>query len=262
MNNFTAAFWMESIKARHSKVSWAVSLGFLILPLVGGLFMIILKDPERAQALGIISMKAQLVGGSADWPTLFDMLLQGMAIGGSIVFAFIMAWVFGREFSDHTVKELLAIPTSRSTIVGAKFLLTAVWLLGLTVVIFIVGIAVGTAVHIPGWSAQLAGTTLVSMMLITVFLFMLMPLVAFFASAGRGYLPPLGWAVLTLICAQIVAVLGWGDWFPWAVPILMSGMAGPAADYIGLHSYAVMLLIFAFGLLMTFVWWRTADQAQ
>lgn len=261
MNAFTAAFWMEVLKVRRSKVSWGTSLAFLILPLVGGLFMIILKNPEQAQALGIISVKAQLVGGSADWPTFFDMILQGMAIGGSIVFAFIVAWVFGREFSDHTVKELLAIPTSRSTIVGAKFALTALWVLLLTVVIFVVGLGIGTAVHIPGWSPNLAWTTLRTMLLITVMIFMLMPLVALFASAGRGYLPPLGWAVATLVCANIVAVLGWGDWFPWAVPIMVSGMAGPGTELLGLHSYATVLIVFFLGLSATFSWWRTADQA-
>lgn len=262
MNNFTAAFWMETLKARRSKVSWVASLGFMILPLVGGLFMIILKDPEQAQALGIISMKAQLVGGTADWPTLFDMLLQGMAIGGSIVFAFIIAWVFGREFADHTIKELLAVPTPRSAIVGAKFMLTALWLLGLTVVIFMVGVAVGTAVHIPGWSSALAWTTLATMLVITILLLMLMPLVALFASAGRGYLPALGWAIFTLVCANIAAVMGWGDVFPWSVPIMISGMAGPGTAQPGLYSYAGMLLVFVFGLVMTFGWWRSADQAQ
>ena len=261
MNNFMAAFWMETLKARRSKVSLAISLGFLILPLVGGLFMAILKDPEQAQALGIITVKAQLVGGSADWLTFFDMLRQGMAIGGSIVFAFMVAWVFGREFSDRTVKELLAIPTPRGTIVVAKFVLTAVWVLCLTVVIFVVGLGAGTAVDIPGWSANLAWTTLRTMLQIASLLFMLMPLVALFASVGRGYLPPLGWAVLTLIGAQITAVLGWGDWFPWAVPVLLSGMAGDNAAQLGLHSYSVVLFIFIVGLLATFSWWQNADQA-
>jgi ABC-2 type transport system permease protein len=262
MNHYKAAFWMETLKARRSKVSWGASLGFLILPLVGGLFMIILKNPEQAQALGIISVKAQLVGGSADWPTFFDILLQGMAIGGSIVFAFIVAWVFGREFSDHTIKELLAIPTSRETIVGAKFTLTALWMLGLTIVIFVVGVAVGTAVDIPGWSSNLAWTTLASMLIIAVLLFMLMPLVALFATAGRGYLPALGWAIATLVFAQIAAVLGWGDWVPWSVPMMISGMAGPGTEQVGLHGYATVLFVFVSGLALTFGWWRHADQAQ
>ena len=56
-----------------------------------------------------------------------------------------------------------------------------------------------------------------------------MPPVALLASAGRGYLPPLGWAILTVFLAQILAAIGWGAWFPWSVPALFSGLAGPRA---------------------------------
>ena len=79
------------------------------MPLVSGLFMIILKNPERAKELGIISVKAQFVGGVADWPSFFGMLKMGTGIAGSILFAIITAWVFGREFSDHTAKETFGL---------------------------------------------------------------------------------------------------------------------------------------------------------
>jgi ABC-2 type transport system permease protein len=262
MNAFLSALWAEALKARRSKVSPGATSGFMILPLVGGLFMIILKNPERARAMGLISLKAQLAGGVADWPTYFEILLQGTAVGGGILFAFITAWVFGREFSDHTAKELLAIPTPRGIIVGAKFVLTAFWILGLVLLSFAVGLGIGAAVGIPGWSPDLVWTSLGSLLLIALLLFMLMPTVALFASAGGGYLPPLGWALSTLAFAQVVGVLGWGDWFPWSVPVLVSGMLGPTAQQVGVHSYVLVLLTFVAGLAATFAWWRSADQAR
>lgn len=262
MNDFLSAFWAETLKARRSKISILTAAGLLILPLVAGLFMIILKDPERARGMGLISVKAQLTAGVADWPTFFGMLTQGTAIGGSIVFAIITAWVFGREFSDHTVKEVLALPTPREIIVGAKFVVIAFWMLGLTLMIFVIGFGVGEAVNIPGWSPELTWASFGSLMLIALLTFMLMPFVALFASAGRGYLPPLGWAFLTMVLAQIAAVLGWGDWFPWSVPALFSGMAGPHAKQLGLHSYILVLLAFIAGIAATFMWWRSADQAR
>ncbi len=262
MNAFLSAFWAETLKARRSKVSLLTAAGFLILPLVGGLFMVILKDPERARAMGLISVKAQLTAGVADWPTFFGILAQGTAIGGAILFAMITAWVFGREFSDHTAKELLALPTPRGVIVGAKFVLTALWMLGLVLLIFVIGLGIGTAVDIPGWSLELEWTSFWSLITIALLTFMLMPFVALFASAGRGYLPPLGWAFLMLALAQIAAVLGWGDWFPWSVPALLSGMAGPRAEQIGMHSYVLVWLAFIAGIAATFAWWQSADQAR
>jgi ABC-2 type transport system permease protein len=263
MNRWLQALWAETLKARRSKASMLTVVAFSLFPLVSGLFMVILKDPAAAQAMGLISMKAQLVAGTADWPAFFDMLLQSTAMGGFILFAFIMAWVFGREFSDHTAKDLLALPTPRGVIVGAKFVMTALWTLGLTLMLFVIGLGVGAAVHVPGWSPELAWSSFWSLMTIAVLNFMLMPFVALFASAGRGYLPPLGWAFFSFILAQIISVLGWGDWFPWSVPVLLSGMFGSqGAGQIGMHSYISNVVTLVAGVAATFVSWQSTDQVR
>jgi len=262
MSAFLSAFWAEALKARRSKITPLTAAGFLLLPLAGGLFMIILKNPAQARAMGLISTKAQLTAGVADWPSFFGMLSQGIAAGGAILFALITAWVFGREFSDHTAKELMALPTPRWVIVGAKFVWIALWILGLTLLIFVVGLGIGTAVDIPGWSLELEWTSLWTVLVTALLTFMLMPFAALFASLGRGYLPPLGWTILALAFANIVSLLGWGDWFPWAVPVLVSGMVKSHADQVGLHSYLVVLLAFFAGVAATFTWWLSADQAR
>src|SRR5512134_4181380 len=118
MNGFSSALWAETLKMRRSKVPLFTAIGFSIAPLVAGLFMIILKDPEAARSMGLISAKAQLTAGVADWPTFFSILSQAVAVGGAILFAIVTAWVCGREFSDHTAKELLALPTPREAIVA------------------------------------------------------------------------------------------------------------------------------------------------
>lgn len=91
---------------------------------------------------------------------------------------------------------------------------------------------------------------------------MLLRFVALFASMGRGYLAPLGWTFLSVFMAQIAAILGWGDWFPWSVPALFSGMAGPRAGDLGLHSYVAITLAFVAGLVATFFWWQRADHTR
>ena len=217
-----------------------------------------------AVAVGVAASQAlrKLAAGVADWPTLFSMLRQGGAIGGGVIFAMITAWVFGREFSDHTVKELLALPTPREAIVGAKFLLLILWILLLTLWIVGLELVIGWLVEIPGWSVALAQNTFAALLVIAILNFMLMPFVALIASLGRGYLPPLGWTFLTVALAQISVVLGWGEWFPWAVPALYSGMAGPDAGLPGIGSFVVIAAAFLSGTTATFIWWRQADQAS
>jgi ABC-2 type transport system permease protein len=261
VNGYRAAFWAEQLKARRSKVALLSVIAFSILPLVDGLFMVILKDPERARTLGLIGTKAQLTAGVADWPAFFQMLLMGTAVGGAVLFAFLTAWVFGREFSDHTAKELLALPTRREWIISAKFVLLALWMLLLTLFSFLLGLGIGKAVSIPGWSPELAWSSFGSLLLIVLLTYLLMPFVALFASAGRGYLPALAWAVLTLALAQIAVVMGWGDWFPWSVPGLLVAFGQPSAEPLAMHSLVVVLLAFAAGTTATFIWWRSADQS-
>jgi ABC-2 type transport system permease protein len=243
-------------------MSGMTAVGICILPLAGALFIIILKDPERARQMGLISAKAKMLVGVADWPAYFGILLQGSAAAGAVIFALIASWVFGGEFSNRTAKELLALPTSRATIVSAKIVLLALWDLGLALLLFVIGLVVGLLLDIPGWSVQLELASLGSLLLIAFLTFMLMPLVALLASAGRGYMPPMGWAFFTLALAQIAAVLGWGDWVPWSVPALLSGAAGADAAQLGLHSYVVVLLAFVAGVAATLLWWQRADQSR
>ncbi len=261
MNAFFAALWAEALKAYRSKVIGLSVAVVTILPLVDGLFMLILKNPERAKAMGLISVKAQLVAGTADWPSFFYvMVMIGIAVG--FLFGFLTAWVFGREFSDRTAKELLALPTSRGTILAAKFVLLAVWTQGLALWIFGLGLVIGLAVDIPGGSTNMAAVSFGYFMSIAFMNYLLMPWVAYTASLGRGYLPPMAWIVFTLASAQLLVVMGWGEWFPWAIPALVAEMAGPKGGSIGVHSLIMVFAAFAAGLAATFAWWRSADQSR
>lgn len=261
MTNFSSALWSEALKVIRSKVLLFTTLGFSMAPIVGGLFMIIVKDPEAARSMGLISAKAQIAMGAADWPTFFGFEAQAVAAGGMVLFSIITIWVFGREFSDHTAKELLALPTSRETIVTAKFIVIIVWSLALTLLIFGIGLVTGTLVDIPGWSMELLRTSFISIIGSAVLTIPLMSFVALLASAGRGYMPAFGWTIFTLVLANIAAIMGWGDWFPWAIPGMFSGAAGPQ-EQLELHSYVILIITGIIGLVATYYWWRNADQTK
>jgi ABC-2 type transport system permease protein len=262
MTNFSAALFSETLKMTRSKVPLFTAIGFCIAPLAGGLFMVILKDPEAAKSLGLITTKAQMLTGTADWPSYFSFLAQAVAAGGMILFSIITIWVFGREFSDHTAKELLALPTSRQSIVTAKFIVIAVWCLLATLLIFGVGLIVGRFVNIPGWTLDLLRSSFVSIVGTAMLTVPMMSFVALLASIGRGYLPPFGWTIFTLFLANISAILGWGDWLPWAIPGMFSGVAGPRAEMMGAHSYVILALASLIGFAATFSWWLNADQTK
>ncbi len=262
MKNFTSTLWAEALKMRRSRVPYFIALGFSIAPLMGGLFMIILKDPVAAKDMGLISAKAQLTAGTADWVTFFNILGQAVAIGGAILFAILTGWVFGREFSDRTAKELLALPVSRTAIITAKFIALAAITFAMSLWVYMLGLLVGYLVDIPGYSNELLVSATVDVLGTAVLTILLLPFVAFVSSFGRGYMSAFGWAVFTVAIAQIAAITGWGDWLPWSVPALFSGAAGPRAEMLGMHSYIVVLAASGIGSFITFWWWQFADQSK
>lgn len=249
----------EVLKARRSRVPWITALAFTVAAAVGGLFMFILQDQDRARSLGLIGTKAALVGGDADWPTYLGFLAQTTAVGGMLVFGMVSVWLFGREFSQNTVKDLLALPSARTTIVLAKFVVAGAWCLALTVQLIVLGLVIGAALRLPGWSVDLAMSGVATIAVTAVMTVLLTTPVALAASAGRGYLPGVGVLMAAIFCAQVVAALGYGQYFPWSVPALFSGLAGPDAGSPRLLGVALVVLVGAAGMAATALWWRNAD---
>ncbi len=262
MDNLSNALWIELRKAARSRMPFFTAVGFLLLPLIDAFFMIILKDPELARNAGLISTKAQMIAGTADWATFLSILAQGIAVGGIFLFSLIGAWVFGREFADGTLKDLLALPTSRWTILLAKFIVTVIWFVGLTALVTVVALILGALVGLPSATSELILQGVGHVAFTTILVVAVMTPVAFFASIGRGYLLPLGVAILFVLFANVLAVAGWGGYFPWAVPALYAGAAGDPDAILEPASYWIVFLTGLAGIVGTHLWWNFADQSH
>lgn len=257
-----AAVWAELLKIRRSMVPWVTVAAFTVAGLVGGFFMFVLQDQHRAQALGLLGAKAQFAGGTADWAGHFSLTAQIVAVGGLLVFGLVVIWLFGREFSDRTAKDLLALPTSRGAVVVAKLLVALCWCSLLVVQLILIGLLGGTLLDLPGWSSGTAlrglgtifATALLTMALTTTY--------GLVASIGRGYLAAMAAMLVTLFAAQVIAALGFGAWFPWSVPSLLSGVAGPGQASLGVLSIAGVVLVGIAASGATMVWWQRADHER
>ena len=54
----------------------------------------------------------------------------------------------------------MGLPTPGSAFVGAKYFLVFLWIMGVTLFVFVIGLGVGTVVNIQGWSAGLLWASL------------------------------------------------------------------------------------------------------
>lgn len=257
MNHFFAALSVEALKVHKSKVTWIIAAAFTIAPLMAGLFMIILKNPELAESSGLVGAQAEFAG-AADWPSYLGLFAQMIAVGGIFVFGFVTSWIFGREYTDRTVKDLLTLPYSRAVIVTAKFMVSFIVSFLLSVYILLIGFIIGWIIGLPGWSLDVVQYSLFIILIVTVLTILLSTPVAFFASFSRGYLAPLGFLVIALIFSQIIAAIGYGAYFPWSVPALYSGMTGE--HIINLSGIIMIIITSLFGVFSTLFWWLYADQ--
>ena len=157
MNGLGAAFLVEFLKARRSR-SWGIAAGFSVFPIVGGFFMLILKDPERARQLGLLgakrSWRPERPTGRHSWrssprpsrsvaPSCSHSSSPGSSAGSSPI--------------ERCVISSPA-PTSRSASVIAKMAVGSLWsmaivgwMLGLALAI---GLAIDGLVGLPGWSGD------------------------------------------------------------------------------------------------------------
>ncbi len=257
MNNLADMIWIESRKAIRSRMPLWTALGSLFMPLGIAFLIFVSRNPAISQQLGLVSAKADLLAyAGTDWPAYLGFLGEMVAAGGFLLFILVISWVFGREFVDGTLKDMLAVPVQRSSILLAKFVVVAVWSAALTMVSLAAGLAMGAIIGLPGGSigVLLHGSAVMVIMGCLVIVVTL-PF-ALFASVSRGYLLPIGLAILTLMMTNLVALLGWGEYFPWAVP----GLLAQGKSSLTPISYWIVLLTGLAGVVATHLWWKYADQ--
>jgi len=259
MNSLSDMLWIETRKAIRSRMPLWTALGSLFMPLGIAFLIFVARNPEISQQLGLISAKADLMAYAAtDWRSYLGLFGMIIAAGGILLFSLVVTWVFGREFTDSTLKDMLAVPVGRSSIVLAKFILAVIWSAVLTLVILFAGLVTGAIIRLPGGSLSvlLQGSALV---LITagMVIAVVMPF-AIFASVGRGYLLPIGAAILALMMANLVALAGWGEYFPWGVPGIYAMGDSPLTPV----SYWIVLFTGLVGIFGTVLWWKYADQSR
>jgi len=259
MTELCSMLRIELCKAIRSRMPLWTSVGTLFLPMGVAFLIFVSKNPVISQKLGLVSAKANLVAYSAtDWLAYLRLCGQMIAAGGFVIFVLIVAWVFGREFVDGTLKDMLAIPINRTQIVLAKMVLVILWSIGLTIIILASSLAMGYLIGLPGGSPAVLfqGSLLVirtgSMTIASILPF------AYFASVGRGYLLPMGAAILILIMANVVAMAGWGEYFPWAV----AGLSSQSKEPLPFLSFLIVLTTSLIGILYTDYWWKHADHAR
>lgn len=256
------ALQAEFLKLRHSKILWVTFAAFGLAPIMGAVFILIVQDGEAMAKAGGLAAKAKAMNFEPTWKAYLDILNQAVGVGGVLVFGFVASWIFGREYSDGTAKDLLSLPTSRTRILNSKFVLYVFWCLLLVLSNLLVAALLGTIMQLPAIEINILSRFLTDYFVTTLLTIIIGTPIAFFAIWGKGYLAPLGFVALTLVFAQVIAATGYGTYFPWSVPGLFSGAGGEYKMLLNNFSYGILMLTSIAGYLMTIIYWNKADQTK
>ncbi|MGI8721294.1 MAG: hypothetical protein ACR2JG_03610 [Geodermatophilaceae bacterium] len=118
-----AAMSTEARKIGTARVGVATMIMLDVgIPVVCGAAVLGARSDDAALAAKLGPLVAD--GG---WAGYLSASAQVTAVAGLLGFGVVLAWQFGREFSDGTITGLFAIPVRRATIGAAKLLVYLGW---------------------------------------------------------------------------------------------------------------------------------------
>jgi ABC-2 type transport system permease protein len=206
----------------------------------------------RSNGSAIVAAKLALLVHGSGWAGFVEIAEQITAAGVLLAFGIGMTWIVGREFLDHTVSGLFALPVPLRSIALAKLVVALLWCAIVTLftvaALAVVGLALGFGA--PDGEALLALAREATLCLLTA---LLSVPCAWAATLSRGLLAGIGTAVGLVVSAQVAVVAGIGEWWPGSAPALWA--IQPEAVSAGrLALVAVVPLVF--GVLTVAAWSR------
>lgn len=234
----SAVIRVEALKLTSSQVGVIATLA-----IVGG-FLLLLGGITAGVASGNPELIAKAgSAASLDWNGLLAGAAQIVAVISMLGFGIVLAWMFGREFSEGTITGLFALPTSRAKIALAKLTVYALWAVvvsaALTLSVLILGLAFSHGLPSPEAWAGL-GRLFVLGVLSTG---LAVP-VAWLATLTRSLLAAVGGTIALVVAAQVGALAGAGGWMPFAAPALWAMSNGVNVTVTQLGMALVVPLVF------------------
>lgn len=253
---------VELKKLKRSVIVWLVFMGYALVPIMGGIMMYLIQHPNLIPKSSILSVKASMLSIPVDWNSYLNTYMtQGAGLVGIVAFGFVASFIFGREYSDRTYRDLLSLPISRTVILNSKYVVYILWCVILAISDLIISLIVGLVLKLPNWDLTMIYPIILRYFVVISLVIILGTPISFFALWTRGYLAPLGFLIVVLMLANFMPYFGGAHYFPWSIPAIYSGMAGEELKKgLNVISYLCLLGTSLAGYVLTIGWWKYGDQ--
>lgn len=195
---------------------------------------------------------------------LFDScLFYTMLIFGLLVYTVIAAYLFSREYSEKTLKTVLAVPVPRLSFIGSKFSLLFIWIIALTSVSWvstlILAAAYNAAFGIAEFSLTVALHYLGKMLLGGALMFLTLSPFAFLAKWTKGLAVPVIAAATVLMGNAALANEALGALYPWTATLLLLNGKLTGTDYPTILPVGLIALVSILGFFASAIYFQKED---
>ncbi|TCS93235.1 ABC transporter permease [Hazenella coriacea] len=198
-----------------------------------------------------------------DEPILFSVFFYNtnmyvLMLMGTLLYGVITAYLFNREYSENTLKNLLTIPVSKKSIIASKLALLLIWIIGLTLVMWGLTLILGLIGQFEGLSGTILLQSLKQYLIGgSLFFFLSMPtmLVTFLF---KNFVPTIIFTAVITMANILVADSEYIAIFPWTAAHVIANSAF-VPEYPPEYSYIAILIASLIGLIATLLYFKKVD---
>lgn len=236
----------EFMKLKRSKMTIISILGAMVNP-----FMILVEIlKERSNSSDVIV-------------TYYDIFSQSnmymILIFGLIVYTVFASYLFGREYTENTLKTILTIPVSKSALLISKFLTLIIWCVSLSILSWFFCLIVGILANASELSIIVILSSLFECSFGTLLLVLMLSPIVFITIWTKGIVIPVITSATIVMFNAALTNENIGALFPWTSIYLVASNRILETGYPVMLSVSLILFTIIVGFSLCFYYFNKED---
>ncbi|UHA71766.1 ABC transporter permease [Paenibacillus sp. 481] len=190
--------------------------------------------------------------------SFYNTNLYVLLLIGTLLYGVITAYLFNREYVEDTLKNLLTIPVSRTSLIASKMAMLFIWIVILTLVAWGMTLILGLIGQFDGLSVAVLMKSLQQHLVGAVLLFLLSTPTIFVTFLFKNYVPTIIFTSVITMANIAITNSKYKVLFPWSAAHAIANNEFNA-HFPPLYSYISVLVTAAIGLIATVVYFKKSD---
>ncbi len=183
-------------------------------------------------------------------------LMYIMLLTNMIIYVAITAYLFSREYTEHTLKTLLPIPISRTKLLCVKFLALLLWIIMLTITawlgVFLLSLTFHLMFHLEGFTLIITLKWLICFILGSMLMFITISPFAYIALKTKGFVIPVISASVIVMGSAALSNQDIGALYPYTATYFLVNGRIFNTGYSVIVAVILILLVSIIGYYLTF----------